>query len=150
MESGSQSEPVKDAEFAEVPEVEYPQGTPSIGYLDDMIASHFEERILPVPLTERERLELGENITSAYHEREQREAELEVFKERIKAEVKKLDKQIGEAVGALRVGTRDAKVKVQVMKDYRHNIVREMRCDTNTEIGTRPMRTEERQQGLNL
>jgi len=119
-------------------------------YLESMIDTMDEDRILPVTLTKEERLELGENISRAIHRRGQAEEELAVIKEKFKATLSDLEKTINLDAGTLRRGHRDGKVRVRVIKDYREGIVRVVRCDTHEEIENRPMSTQEKQMGMKL
>lgn len=120
----------------------------NVGNQDDMIETVDCDKLLPVPLTDRERLELGQNIARVYNsigeEKDQAKADAEAHK----ASITEMEKGLGLDARTLRIGSVERMVKCQVIKDYRHGSVRIVRLDTGNTVDARPMTSEERQQGM--
>lgn len=106
------------------------------------------KRILPVKLTEEERLQRADALANALQQIQDRKVE----KKRV---VREADRAIGEAEqeavdlrDAVATGREYQEVIVHRVYDYEKSIVMEVRTDTGETIKSRGMTDEERQQKL--
>lgn len=122
----------------------------SIGNVDQMIEMDYEDRLLPVPLTDRERLEMGETIAVAQMKAEQAELDKKAADENFKGIIEGAYADVSNLTKTLRYGKKDAMVQVRIKRDYRLGWITVHRMDDNTELQSRPMTKEERQMGMNF
>lgn len=120
----------------------------NIGNQDPMTEYEQVERILPVPLTERERLELGEDIAAAQTKAEQAERDKKAADDEYKGVIEGAYAEVSDCAARLRRGKKDASVQCQIFRDYRLGSVKVTRMDTMEVIERRPMNAHERQMGM--
>lgn len=113
---------------------------------DSMVDHTTEERVLPVPLTDDERLQIGSDIAASQEQLEQAEAR----KSFVMKEINGTIQEISNLSKRLRGGVKDAKVLVQITRDFRQGLLVVRRTDTGVVLESRPMTTTERQLGLHL
>lgn len=125
-------------------------GMESVGNQDDMISTEYEERVLQIHLTDRERLELGENIANNMRTIELKEMELQAKRDAIKADISKAQESVHDDAHTIRLGKREGKVHCAITSNFRIGEVKVRRMDTDEVIERRPMTSAERQMGLHL
>lgn len=122
----------------------------NIGNQDQMVEFDHIDRELPVKLTDRERLELGEDIAAAQMKAEQAELDKKAADEGYKGIIDGAYADVSQLTRTLRYGARVSLVQCQIRRDYRLGHIRTVRMDTNEEIESRPMTRDERQMGMNF
>ncbi len=122
----------------------------SLGNRDNMVDIKEELKMLPVPLTEREKLELGENLAQGLAKIDLLTINLKSKQSEIKADIEQIEERCHLDASVLRAGTRDTEVKCEVQRNYRTSEIVVVRLDTMAEVKRRPMTSEERQMGLKL
>lgn len=120
----------------------------SVGNVDQMIEFEQVDRILPVPLTDQERLVLGEEIAAAQSKGEQAERDKKAAEEGYKGVIEAAYADVSELSARIRYGKKDVPVQCQITKDYRVGSVKVTRMDTMEVIDRRPMTSAERQMGM--
>lgn len=117
---------------------------------DSMVDHTTEERVLPVPLTDDERLQIGSDIAASQEQLEQAEARKSFVMKEINGTIAEYAQEISNLSKRLRDGVKDAKVLVQITRDFRQGLLVVRRTDTGVVLESRPMTTTERQLGLHL
>lgn len=120
----------------------------NVGNQDSMIEEREDMLRLPCILTERERLEYGENIARTVGAMGKKEDERKAAAERFKAELSDLQKCLNTDARILGAGKVERDVPVSIILNYRSGYVRILRQDTGEEVEMRPMTSVERQQGM--
>lgn len=131
-------------------EAEKKQPDDSIGNVDQMIEFDYVDKELPVPLTDRERLELGADIASAQSVAEKAEMDKKAADEGFKGQIEQAYAQVSTIASTLRYGKKPSMVQCKIKRDYRLGYITVTRMDDNTELESRPMTREERQMGMNF
>lgn len=122
----------------------------SIGNKDSMIDFEYIDRPLPVPLTDAERLQLGEDMCEAQAKAEQAEKDKKAADEEYKGVIEGAYADVSKYAHLLRHGKKTVPVQCQVARDYRIGFLRVTRMDDGTEVESRPMTSAERQMGMNF
>lgn len=122
----------------------------SIGNIDQMVDMEHVDRLLPVPLTDRERLEIGESIADAQMKAEQAEKDKKAADEGYKGVIEGAYADVSSLTKQLRRGKKDVMVQCQIRKDYRLGHLRTIRMDSGEVLEDRPMTTAERQMGMHF
>lgn len=122
----------------------------NVGNADSMIEYEYKDRDLPVPLTDRERLELGQDIAAAQSKGEQAEIDKKAADDTFNGTIKAAYADVSELASKLRYGKAMKPVNCQYMMDYRLGELRVVRMDDGTEIERRSMTKAERQMGMNF
>ena len=122
----------------------------SIGNVDQMVEFDFVDKELPVPLTDRERLELGADIASAQSVAEKAEMDKKAADEGFKGQIEQAYAQVSTIASTLRYGKKQTMVQCKIKRDYRLGYITIVRLDDGTELESRPMTREERQMGMNF
>lgn len=117
---------------------------------DSMVDHTTEERVLPVPPTDDERLQIGADIAASQEQLEQAEARKSFVMKEINGTIAEYAQEISNLSKRLRGGVKDAKVLVQITRDFRQDLLVVRRTDTGVVLESRPMTTTERQLGLHL
>lgn len=125
-------------------------GADSIGNVDDMIEFDQVDRVLPVPLTDQERLVIGEEMATAQSKGEQAERDKKAADESYKGVIEEAYADVSKLSAQLRRGKKDIPVQCQITKDYRIGSVKTTRMDTMEVIDRRPMTSTERQMGMSF
>lgn len=127
-----------------------PQDDPkdAVGKVDDMLDIDYVDRPLPVPMTDGERLALGEEIAREQESAEVAEEKKKALDEEMKGQIDTAYQKVSELTKRLRHGKVNRPVQCQVRRDYRIGYIRVMRMDDGTEVSSRPMTSEERQLGM--
>lgn len=120
----------------------------SIGNQDSMIECKEDKMLLPCVLTDRERLEYGENIARTIQAIGETKEAAKAAADDFKAKASELEKGLALDARVLRLGKVERQVDVVVVLNYRVGYVRTSRMDTAEEIEQRPMTSIERQQGM--
>lgn len=118
------------------------------GNQDSMIEYRQEKMLLPCVLTDRERLEYGENIARTIQAIGETKEAAKAAADDFKAKTSELEKGLALDARVLRLGKVERQVDVVVVLNYRVGYVRTSRMDTAEEIEQRPMTSIERQQGM--
>ena len=124
------------------------QQTEDIGNVDEMVEKSYEEELLPVKLTEADRLERADAYAKAQELIEKLDDEKKAVTERMKAERSKHETMVSLYARELRKGTTDRQVSVETVKNFREGTVIKRRTDTGEELNRREMTEKERQLGL--
>ena len=127
---------------------EYPRD--NAGNVDQMVEFEYVDRPLPVPLTDRERLELGEEMAAAQQKAEQAERDKKAADEEYKGVIEGAYADVSQTSSRLRHGKKTVPVQCQVRRYYRTGHIRVVRMDDGSEIESRPMTSQERQMGMNF
>ena len=122
----------------------------NVGNADSMIEFEYKDLELPVPMTDRERLELGQDIAAAQSIAEQAEKDKKAADESFKGTIEAAYADVSEIAGKLRFGKLMKMVNCQFMQDYRLGEIRVVRMDDGSEISRRQMTKAERQMGMNF
>jgi hypothetical protein len=122
----------------------------SIGNVDQMVEMDYEDRLLPVPLTDRERLEMCEDIAVAQMKAEQAELDKKAADENFKGIIEGAYADVSNLTKIIRYGKKEAMVQTRIKKDYRLGWITIHRMDDMTELQSRPMTKDERQMGINF
>lgn len=120
----------------------------SIGNMDQMIEMDHLDKLLPVPLTDWERLEIGESIADAQMKAEQAELDKKAVDEGYKGVIEGAYADVSNLTKQLRRGKKDVMVQCQISRDYRLGHIRTIRMDTGEILEDRPMTKSERQMGM--
>lgn len=120
----------------------------NIGNQDPMTEYEYIEKVLPVPLTDRERLEIGEDIAAAQSKAEQAEKDKKAADDDFKGIIEGAYAEVSTHAALLRRGKRDTAVQCSILRDYRIGSVKVTRMDTMEVIEYRPMSAQERQMGM--
>lgn len=120
----------------------------SIGNQDSMVEYEQIQRVLPVPLTDRERLEIGEDIAAAQAQAEQAERDKKAADEGYKSVIEGAYADVSLGTSKLRRGKKDVEVACTVFRDYRLGHYKVTRNDTMEVLVNRPMTSQERQMGI--
>ena len=120
----------------------------SIGNQDDMVDFEYIDRPLPVPLTDAERLQLGEEMCQAQVKAEQAERDKKAADEEYKGVIEGAYADVSGYASQLRHGKKTIPVQCQIKRDYRLGFIRVTRMDDGTEVESRPMTSNERQMGM--
>lgn len=118
------------------------------GNLDTMVEYESIQKVLPVPLTERERLEIGEDIAAAQAKAEQSERDKKAADEEFKGVIDGAYADVSMGTAKLRRGKKDIEVQCTVFRDYRLGHYKLTRNDTMEVLVSRPMTGDERQMGI--
>lgn len=121
-----------------------------IGNVDDMVEFDTIDRILPVPLTDQERMQIGEDMAAAQEKGEQAERDKKAADDEYKGVIEAAYADVSGLSARLRRGKKDVAVQCTVCRDYRVGSVKVTRMDTMETIERRPMTSAERQMGLKL
>lgn len=105
-------------------------------------------QLLPVGITDPQRLELATEIGQLHKDRGEVEAERKLNNDTFKTELAKLDARIDEIAELLRDGQETKAVECELVFDFDASRVLTIRTDTGERIGDRPMTTADRQQWL--
>jgi len=122
----------------------------SIGNADSMVEYEHVDKELPVPLTDRERLEIGEDIAAAQSKAEQAELDKKSADEGYKGIIDGAYADVSQLTKTLRFGKKMTMVQCAIRRDYRLGHIRVIRMDTGEELESRPMTKAERQMGMNF
>ena len=122
----------------------------NVGNADSMIEYEYKDLELPVPMTDRERLELGQDIAAAQSIAEQAEKDKKAADESFKGTIEAAYADVSEIAGKLRFGKLLKMVNCQYMLDYRLGEIRLVRMDDGTELSRRAMTKAERQMGMHF
>ncbi len=122
----------------------------SIGNADSMIDYDYADRDLPVPLTDRERLEIAQDLASAQAVGEQAEKDKKAASDAFNGTIESAYADVSELAGRLRYGKITKPVRCQTSMNYRLGTVRVVRMDDGTELENRVMTKAERQMGMNF
>lgn len=122
----------------------------NVGNADSMIEFEYKDVELHVPMTDRERLELGQDIAAAQSIAEQAERDKKAADESFKGTIEAAYADVSEIAGKLRYGKLMKMVNCQFMQDYRLGEIRVVRMDDGTEVSRRQMTKSERQMGMNF
>ena len=122
----------------------------NIGNVDPMVEVEMKDRDLPVPLTEQERLQIGEELAQAQDEAEQAEDKKKAVDEEYKGVIDKAYSKVSGLSRKLRHGKAVKPVQCRITKDYRLGWVRVVRLDDGTEVDSRPMTADEQQIGMSF
>lgn len=122
----------------------------NVGNADSMIEYDYKDHELPVPMTDRERLELGQDIAAAQSIAEQAEKDKKAADESFKGTIEAAYADVSEIAGKLRFGKLLKMVSCQHMLDYRLGEIRIVRMDDGTELSRRAMTKAERQMGMHF
>lgn len=122
----------------------------NIGNVDEMIDLENIDRLLPVKLTDRERLEIGEDIAAAQIKAEQAELDKKAADEGYKGIIEGAYADVSQLTKTLRYGKIDRMVPCEVRRDFRKGQVTVIRLDTMDEVESRPMTAAERQRGMDF
>lgn len=120
----------------------------NIGNQDSMIEMKDGKMVLPCVLTDRERLEYGENIARTIQAIGETKEAAKAAADDFKAKASELEKGLALEARVLRLGKVGREVEVEILLNYRVGYVRTVRRDTGEEIERRPMTSVERQQGM--
>lgn len=120
------------------------------GNVDEMVEIEDLDRLLPVKLTDRERLEIGEDIAAAQMKAEQAELDKKAADEGYKGIIEGAYADVSQLTKTLRYGRVDRMVSCQVKRDFRKGQVIVRRMDTMEEVESRPMTAAERQRGMDF
>jgi hypothetical protein len=120
----------------------------NIGNQDDMIEYDTVNKVLPVPLTERERLEIGETVAAAQSKAEHAERDKKAADEEYKGVIDGAYADVSAGLAQLRRGKKDVEVQCTVFLDYRLGHYKLTRNDTFEVLESRPMTRSERQMGM--
>lgn len=120
------------------------------GNVDEMVETEDLDRLLPVKLTDRERLEIGEDIAAAQMKAEQAELDKKAADEGYKGIIEGAYADVSQLTRTLRYGRIDRTVRCEVRRDFRRGTVTVRRYDTMEEIESRPMTAAERQRGMDF
>lgn len=126
------------------------ESSDNIGNVDQMVEFEYGERDLPVPLTDRERLEIGADIARSQQIAEQAERDKKAADENFKGTIESAYADVSSLTQLLRYGKKDRPVQCQIKRDYRLGQVRIIRMDTGETLEDRPMTKAERQMGMNF
>lgn len=118
------------------------------GNVDEMVDAEEIDRLLPVKLTDRERLEIGEDIAAAQMKAEQAELDKKAADEGYKGIIEGAYADVSQLTKTLQYGRIDRMVHCEVRRDFRRGTVTVRRYDTMEEIESRPMTAAERQRGM--
>lgn len=129
---------------------EQPRQDDSIGNVDQMVEFDYVDKELPVPLTDRERWELGADIASAQADAEKAEMDKKAADEGYKGQIEKAYATVSTIASTLRYGKKASMVQCKIKRDYRLGYISMTRMDDGTELENRPMTREERQMGMNF
>lgn len=99
-----------------------------------------EVRAVPVPLTEAERVQRGDDMADCEVQIEALKAE----RSELARQVKTLEKRRNELGHALEAGTEERELRCTWEPDYPKNVFRLKRPDTGAEVDTRPMTADDR------
>ena len=122
----------------------------NVGNADSMIEYEYKDRQLPVPLTDRECLEIGQDIAAAQSKGEQAETDKKAADDAFNGTIKAAYADVSELAGKLRYGKAMKPVICYHMMDYRLGEIRVVRMDDGTELERRAMTKAERQMGMNF
>lgn len=114
----------------------------NVGNADSMIEYEYKDHELPVPMTDRERLELGQDIAAAQSIAEQAEKDKKAADESFKGTIEAAYANVSEIAGKLRFG------KLLKMVNCRLGEIRILRMDDGAELSRRAMTEAERQMGM--
>lgn len=120
----------------------------NIGNQDSMVEYESVNKVLPVPLTERERLEIGEDIAAAQEKAEQAERDKKAADEEYKGVIEGAYADVSLGTAKLRRGKKDVEVQCTIFRDYRLGHFKLTRNDTMETLESRPMTSQERQMGI--
>jgi hypothetical protein len=118
------------------------------GNVDEMIDSTYEDRDLPRPLTDAERLGIGEAMAQAHEEAETTENKKKAIDGELKGQIDKANETASKLARQIRFGKKIDKVQCRVVNDYRLGHIRVTRMDDGTDVVSRPMTDDERQLGM--
>lgn len=129
-----------------------PQDDPreNVGNADSMIEYEYKDRDLPVPLTDQERLQLGQDMAAAQSKAEQTERDKEAADKAFKGQIEAAYADVSDVAQKLRFGKVNRTVSCQHMLDYCLGRIRITRMDTGEEIESRSMTSQERQMGMSF
>lgn len=118
------------------------------GNVDTMVEYESVQKVLPVPLTREERLQLGEDIAAAQEKAEQAEKDKQAADQEYKGVIDGAYADVSLGTAKLRRGKKDVEVQCTVFRDYRLGHYKLTRNDTMEILVSRPMTSEERQMGI--
>lgn len=122
----------------------------NIGNTDTMVEHDYDDREMPVPLTEQERLAIGEELAQAQNEAELMEGKKKSLVEEYNGSITDFYNKVSELARRLRHGKTMKPVQCRTTKDYRLGWIKTIRMDDHTEVLSRPMTNDERQTGLSF
>lgn len=120
----------------------------NVGNADSMTEYDYKDRVLPVPLTDQERLQLGQDMAAAQSKAEQAERDKKAADEAFKGQIEAAYADVSDVAQKLRFGKVDRLVSCQIVSDYRLGHIRVVRMDDGTEVESRAMTSAERQMGM--
>lgn len=121
-----------------------------VGNADSMIEYEYKDRDLPVPLTDQERLQLGQDMAAAQSKAEQAERDKKAADEAFKGQIEASYADVSDVAQKLRFGKVNRMVSCQHVLDYRLGRIRVVRMDDGAEIESRSMTSQERQMGMSF
>lgn len=104
-----------------------------------------QARELPVKLTDREKLDMGQRLAHLHGELAQHTKHEDDVKASLKATRNSIEAQIGKLATVVRAGEEYRPVDVKVQHDYEKAVYQEIRQDTGDVIAERPLHDHERQ-----
>lgn len=122
----------------------------NVGNADSMVEYEYKDRELPVPLTDPERLQLGQDMAAAQSKAEQTERDKDAADKAFKGQIEAAYADVSDVAQKLRFGKVHRTVSCQHMMDYRLGRIRVVRMDTGEEIESRSMTSQERQMGMSF
>lgn len=122
----------------------------AVGNIDELIDTESKERLLPVVLTQEERLQIGEEICQAQASLEAAQAAKKAAVKQYDGEIERHKEIVSMQAHTLRLGRIDKLVEVKVIRNYRTGRIKEVRQDTSEVLTDRVMSPSERQRGLKL
>ena len=128
--------------------VKAPSQVESAGNVDEMVEVQYGEELLPVKLTEADRLERADLIAKDQEMIEKLEVEKKAVNDRIKAELSRHSEGLSFYARELRKGTTDKMVNTELIKNFRTGTITKKRNDTDEILNERAMTDHERQLGL--
>ena len=122
----------------------------NVGNAYSMTEYGYKDRVLPVPLTDQERLQLGQDMAAAQSKAEQAERDKKAADEAFKGQIEAAYADVSDVAQKLRVGKVDRLVSCQIVSDYRLGHIRVVRMDDGTEVESRAMTSAERPMGMSF
>lgn len=107
-----------------------------------------EDRLLPVLLTDAEKLQIGAKLADAYQRQTELQEEIDMFKSGAKAREQNIEGEIGIKSALIRQGYEHRQVECETVKDFDAGTIVIRRLDTQETVETRTMAGSEKQMGF--
>lgn len=114
----------------------------------DMLEFRQVTRLLKVLFTEKEKIELGEQIAGTIRDLKAKRDDLDSIKSRYGSDIKALEAQLSSLAERLNSGWETRLVNCDQIKDYRTGTFIIRRMDTGEHVEERALTTDELQMGL--